>query len=44
MREGKHKKVIRDSNIQRSGMLANVLWLIESREAHASHGWDISEA
>lgn len=25
-------------------MLVNALWLIERREAHASHGWDTSEA
>jgi|GEM_PF-4043942 len=25
-------------------MLVNTLWLIERREAHASHGWDTSEA
>jgi len=30
--------VIRKSDIQRLRMLVNVLWLIERREAHASHG------
>jgi len=31
-------KVIHNSSIQRLRMLVNVLWLIERREAHASHG------
>jgi len=32
------------SDIQRPRMLVNVLRLLERREAHASHGWDTSEA
>jgi len=36
--------VIRKSDSQGHRVLVNAMWPIECREAHASHGWDSSEA